>query len=217
MYLTALSLGEAWTLWFSNQLTSDATIWGVSLLWWGRLGKILQFVGGVTVVAEIIGPHRIRAFGQSLHTRITRRTVGSFVRNGIEWYKLHVKFFFVSKQGSTEEAELLAKAETYGASSINTLLTLAFLIYTVVRIWGEFGLVVGTIFVAVSLIIYNGVVCPLITLLLIASGAIIGLLVDVILIEPIAWVLERPSLDRIAKLSGLIFFIVGFHFDLLTS
>lgn len=82
---------------------------------------------------------------------------------------------------------------------------------------GEFGIAAGTIFLAVSLVIYFGVVCPLITLLLIASGALIGLLVDVLLIEPIAWVLERPSLDRIAKLSGLFFFIVGFHFDLLTS
>lgn len=135
MYLTTLSIGEAWTLWFSNQLSSDVTIWGVSLLWWGRLGKILQFVGGVTVVAEIIGPERIRAFGQSLHTRITRRTVGTFVRNAFEWYKLHLKYFFVAKQGSAEEEELLAKAESYGANSINVLLTLGFFIYTAVRTW----------------------------------------------------------------------------------
>jgi len=34
-------------------------MWGLPILWWGRIGKILQFSGGAVVVLDLIGPERI--------------------------------------------------------------------------------------------------------------------------------------------------------------
>jgi hypothetical protein len=33
------------------------------MIWWGRAGKIAAFLGGLTVVLDVIGPDRIREFG----------------------------------------------------------------------------------------------------------------------------------------------------------
>ncbi|WP_143086919.1 hypothetical protein [Lentzea flaviverrucosa] len=32
---------------------------GISMLWWARTGKLLQFIGGLVVVLDLIGPQRI--------------------------------------------------------------------------------------------------------------------------------------------------------------
>jgi hypothetical protein len=40
---------DAWTLWFVGDLPLDAKLWGMRVFWWGRLGKITEFVAAVTV------------------------------------------------------------------------------------------------------------------------------------------------------------------------
>lgn len=52
---------EAWRLWFAGQqVPGDALLWFMSLRWWARAGKIATFLGGTTVVLDIIGPERLR-------------------------------------------------------------------------------------------------------------------------------------------------------------
>jgi hypothetical protein len=67
---------EAWRLWFSGQQPpSDAVLWFMSLRWWARAGKLAAFVGGATVILDLIGPERLRQFGQ------TRQQVHLFRQN----------------------------------------------------------------------------------------------------------------------------------------
>lgn len=40
---------------------------------------------------------------------------------------------------------------------------------------------------------------------------------DLLIIEPIAWLIDRPALDKLGKVLGVTLVIVGFHFDLLGS
>ncbi len=44
-----------------------------------------------------------------------------------------------------------------------------------------------------------------------------GVLIDVLMIEPIAWVLERESLNDKLRKASLLFIVIGFHFDYLAS
>jgi hypothetical protein len=56
---------EAWATWFNGQeVDPHANMLGVPMLWWGRAGNIATFVGGATVLLDIIGPERLRAWGQ---------------------------------------------------------------------------------------------------------------------------------------------------------
>lgn len=52
---------EAWGLWFGGeQLKGDAVLWFMSLRWWGRAGKLLTFLGGATVILDIVDPVKLR-------------------------------------------------------------------------------------------------------------------------------------------------------------
>ena len=65
---------EAWKLWLSDNLSADALLWGISIFWWERIGKVMQFLGAITIVADIIGPDRIREFGTSVRSTNSSKT-----------------------------------------------------------------------------------------------------------------------------------------------
>ncbi|MEU7859251.1 hypothetical protein [Nonomuraea sp. NPDC049141] len=60
-------LWELWTRWLDGQQLTGATLWGQPLYIWGRLGKALQFLAGLTVVLDLIGPEPLRAFGRRMN------------------------------------------------------------------------------------------------------------------------------------------------------
>src|SRR5262249_25606678 len=68
-----VSLWEAWSIWLSGSSVSDQILWGMRILWWGRLGKALGLLAGLTVLLEVIGPERLRQFGPSLHNALNLR------------------------------------------------------------------------------------------------------------------------------------------------
>ena len=39
-----LTLTDAWTLWWSGQRLTDHTLYGLSVLWLGRTGKLMAFL-----------------------------------------------------------------------------------------------------------------------------------------------------------------------------
>jgi hypothetical protein len=51
-------------MWFGNVQVNQHTLYGWSILALGRAGKVAAFFGGMTVVLDLIGPERIRQFGQ---------------------------------------------------------------------------------------------------------------------------------------------------------
>jgi hypothetical protein len=59
-----MSLWEALQAWFSGESLEGRQIWAVSTIWLTRAGKILQFLGGLAVILDIIGPERLREIGQ---------------------------------------------------------------------------------------------------------------------------------------------------------
>ncbi|SMD16204.1 hypothetical protein [Lentzea albidocapillata] len=61
--VTHRDIGTVLAIWFSGKQTSGATLWGLSMVWWGRAGKLLQFMAGCVVILDLVGPDRLRAIG----------------------------------------------------------------------------------------------------------------------------------------------------------
>lgn len=57
---------KLWARWFTGDQLGSERLWGWPLPAWGRLGKVCQFVAGLTVVLDLIGSDRLRAFGSRL-------------------------------------------------------------------------------------------------------------------------------------------------------
>lgn len=57
---------DAWHQWFDGKEVKLFDMWGMSILWWARLGKVLQFMAGLTVILDLIGAGRLRTIGTRL-------------------------------------------------------------------------------------------------------------------------------------------------------
>lgn len=67
---------EAWSLWWSGAKLEDFAMWGLAMVWWARIGKLLQFAGGAAVVLDLVGPERLlrlRRRSRSFSRWLTRR------------------------------------------------------------------------------------------------------------------------------------------------
>jgi hypothetical protein len=86
----SVSFWQAWGLWFDGQSVSGYTLWGLPVLWWGRLGKLGQFTGGLVAIIDIVGVARISAWGERLRARPVeghRRTLAQTWRRTAEIYR----------------------------------------------------------------------------------------------------------------------------------
>lgn len=57
---SSVGLFEAWLLWWQGVDVKPMSLHGVSMLWVGRIAKVITFVGGLTVLLDLIGPDRVR-------------------------------------------------------------------------------------------------------------------------------------------------------------
>ena len=61
---------DAWSQWFAGrEVDPQLRLWFMSILWWGRVGKIAAFLGGLTVILDLIGPDRLRTWGTAGRTK----------------------------------------------------------------------------------------------------------------------------------------------------
>jgi len=89
---------QLWTSWWHGPLAADGQLLGLSILAWGRVGKVFQFVAGLVVILDLIGPDALRAYGrrgrQRLKTarrRITYTRAAARVLDKIQLLENHVK------------------------------------------------------------------------------------------------------------------------------
>ena len=183
----------------------------------GRIGKLVELTAGLTIVADIVGPKRIRRFGQSLHQRFDARSAVRFFLNTFRWLAA-MAVYAVAKHGSARAERALDRVgdQFPGTSLLNFVVCapLSVAIAGLVRqnwSWGTFAkaaLIYPVVFLSVS---------PVVTALVVFGVIALGLLVDTLVFEPLAWVLDRDAVERWIKVTSVLLLLTGFHFDLLAS
>lgn len=212
-----VSLIEAWKIWLSGDLPADTVLWGIRLLWWERIGKLMQVIGATTIIADIIGPEDIRQFGSSLQSTVPSAALMQFLKQCFTWYSATFRQTIL-KDFVDESTELKLESNHFYLSTLNYLVCLIltlFLIYVAELYtvgWGililEFIIIFGCLLVSIA---------PIFTVLTVIGLTTAGLAVNSLIIKPLAWILENPSLDRFIKIASLLFLLLGFHFELLAS
>lgn len=211
---TELSLLQAWTLWMDGPLPADATYLGLKMFVWARAGKVLQFLGGATILAEIVGTQRLRLFGASLHAVFSARSALAFLRDVWTFYKSWLGILRHDKGSDAyQKADEQLNATLTGKLWIALLLLLLFgglaLIWSEHDLWGLLAIAVVWFFVL-------ALITPsLVAVLGVAAYAALMLIQAVV--ATTAWLLEREKLDLWIKLLAFLALLIGFHFDFLGS
>ena len=211
-----ITFSETWKLWLSDNLPADAVLWGISIFWWERIGKVMQFLGATTIVADIIGPEKIRKFGTSLQSTNSPKTLIQFLRRCFAWY-VGIFSQTIMKDYTKDSGDRELKPRFFQLNILNYFICFLLTVFTVVvaelHIWNWFFLI-EAVFIFGCLLVS---VAPLFTVLTLVTLAFLGLAVNSILLQPLAHLLESPSLDRLLKIASLLFLLLGFFLELLGS
>ncbi|WP_019509411.1 hypothetical protein [Pleurocapsa sp. PCC 7319] len=211
-----ITLSETWKLWLSDNLPADAILWGISIFWWERIGKVMQFLGATTIVADIIGPEKIRKFGTSLQSTNSPKTLIQFLKRCFAWYVVIFRQT-IMKDYTRDSTNKESKNKFFQLNILNYAICFLLTVFTVflaeLHIFNWFFLV-EAIFIFGCLLVS---IAPLFTVLAIVTVALLGLTINSILLRPLAHLLEHPSLDRLLKIASLLLLLLGFFGELLGS
>ncbi|MEV8607307.1 hypothetical protein AB0383_05000 [Amycolatopsis sp. NPDC051373] len=201
---------HAWREWFAGHDTAQLRVFGIAVLWWGRIGKTLEFVGGLTVVIDLLGRQRMETFHASLRRR--RRRLGRWIPRWVRTVLrrpapepppveqprpdahekgLRVAWFL----GTAVLALLLFTVERFGQAPTDDLMPLPILVMFVALIAPTIGgFVLG------------------------GGGYVLGLLlVEAFVVTTLGQLKTREGLESRLKWIGLVIFVFGFSLDLLSS
>ncbi|GAB2749838.1 hypothetical protein GCM10027174_25380 [Salinifilum aidingensis] len=197
---------EAWGLWWSGTKLEDFAMWGLPLLWWARIGKLLQFTGGAVVVLDLIGPERFTRFADWL---AQFSSWFSRIRSAIR-RKAYKKSKEKLKRVDTEAESLLLHKTWKAMLAWDALgiLTLgpAYLagLYFIVNSTGDDPL-------------YQKIISYILALFwqwaVLAAYALFGQH----LVQAVAAIIRLGKFRHAAQWAGFVLIVMGFHFDLLAS
>lgn len=213
--MNEIGIFAAWKLWLSGHLPSDTMIWGVSVFWWGRLGKIMQFIGAITIIADIIGPEKIRSFGASLHTAITRANLIRFLEDCFEWYIVIFRYTLMKDYPDEAPARKNLRHTRLDMINYAICLLITVLIISVAKLYSTGWIVLIEAAIIFSCLLVS--ISPLITVFTLVLLIGFELFLNSVVIEPLALALEHPSFERFTKVMSLLLLLAGFHFELLAS
>ena len=61
-----ISVLQAVTLWFTGEVPRHLTMWGHPLIFWDRLGHVMEFIGALAIVIDLMGAERLSAIAGEL-------------------------------------------------------------------------------------------------------------------------------------------------------
>ncbi|WP_326834720.1 hypothetical protein VSH64_07290 [Amycolatopsis rhabdoformis] len=188
---------HAWREWLAGHDTAQLRVFGVTVLWWGRLGKTLEFLGGLTVVLDLLGRQRmesvhaaLRARRRRLVNRLRRRPAPPPARSDAHEQGLRVAWSL----GTIFVGLFVFAGTHYAYAPPNDPMPV--------------GVVV--LFVALAAPILGGLVG--------GGGYLLGLLlVEGLVVTTLGQLPTREGLESRLKWLGLGIFVFGFSLDLLSS
>jgi hypothetical protein len=205
-----VGLDDAWRHWLSGDSLEQARLWGINILWWGRIGRLLEFAAALTIIAEIIGPERLRAFGRSLRTRVTARRALGLAWATLLWAWVWIYEQVIHDEDVTETRERAGKYRSTAKLHIVVSILLVFPTAYLLWRWGGWGATFWTVLVAPAVAIPA-------TVVLVLGWTLPGIALEWLLVRPVARILDREALDKWIKSGSALMLLVGFHFDLLSS
>lgn len=215
----SISWLEAWRLWFSGKPLTGTHLWGLNIIWWGRIGKILEFVAAYSIITEIVGERRLREYGKSLRNLIPKKTISNTLRSAWDWTWANLRYSLFrgsseARKRASEEMDQnprITRIDFFAAVAL-ALLTIFFLVQTGKgEIWSY---VVGAL---VLFWLYDIIVIPLLMCAFLWLINIVGNSVDIVFFRSMANVLEYTKLENAVRLGSLVVLAVGFQFDLLAT
>jgi hypothetical protein len=208
---TFLTILGAWELWFQSRLPDDTVLWGLTILSWGRLGKVAEFFGAALIVADIIGPEKLRSWGHELHQFASL----SFARKTLlDAWTFARAFVGEGTRTVADCVDVLSRYKTGIIAAVSGYLLVALGLYEIWLEnlpWWQYALA------AFILIFMMFAISPLLAIVAVFTIGLFGLVIDKLIITPLARALTQPAPDRAIKILSFLLLIAGFHFDLLAS
>lgn len=219
-----ISLIEAWSLWRDGVDITNRKLWGLEILWWGRIGKFTQFFAACLIIAEIIGARKIREFGEN---------IGKFSIIGF----LGSVFTFIHQRLIVLTAYLLRVEETKSIEkalrNLTILLVMASgLLFTKTFLFQndegilEFYLSRNNYFIEdvfdivmfpFYLVFFTGYGLMMLGGFIAITITIPLTLLEYLVIKPTARLLDNERIEIFVKMLSILLVIFGFHFDFLAS
>ncbi len=203
-----MSLWDLWREWAAGNSTLEFELWGLEMLWWGRIGKILQLLGALTVLAEIVGPERLESTAVAL--KEASPFTGMVDRARRRWRPVW-DWVQTRRAGAAERSRTSAEA----ARSLGGVPFLALGVRLVVAL---LFVVVAVAFASWGwLIVLVALAGGLFLLLAAAVLSALGWLVAVTLIRPAALLISIAAVEAWVKVLAIALLVSGVHFDLLAT
>ena len=196
----------AWSQWVSGRLPDEFVLWGQTIRWWARVGIAVQLVGVLTIIVEIIGPTKIRAYGEGLKQRVENRKSLEHLIWVLNWPKR--LYQTVKNRSPAPNPEHIEKRiESFTVRLYTSLTTFMMMI---VAIPDPTDIAVYPVLLFILLL--AGLFLLLSVLL---AGT--GFSFNSVVLMPMAWVLEHRFLSNTLKILSLLAVLFGIHFNLLAS
>ena len=202
---------EAWQLWGSGEEITDRRMGWWSILWWGRIGKLLGLAGIVLIVAQLVGPCRLNALVKSLRDQldfpaiwvpfrrvIVRMTRDEQLMTDSLWYVI-----------STAVGSLVVGAILLAASGAVLLWTSSSGDIFGGPLWKDIVAVVSIVFFAFTSLSSLMLLIPL------SVATLATVLVSPI--EVLARLLRGGKLADATRIATVFIILTGFQFDILAS
>jgi len=115
--MQAVSYWEAWTLWWSGAKTDNTVLLGWPMLYWGRSGKCLQYLSGLIILIDLVGPSRLSKLATRVATR-TKRASDTAKRPSSRYIPLFTGILFLAAVSSSVYFIAFVRGEEYSDSPL---------------------------------------------------------------------------------------------------
>jgi hypothetical protein len=192
---------RAWRIWTDGRSAQPEPLWGHTVLWWARTGKLLQFAAGLVVILDLVGPVRLRNAG----TGATQR-LGAVREHFLRWRRMPER--------------TLNSAIQMAVGMLLFSFSLLFLTLLVMN-WSQAARSVWTLLLflvaPIALVVFVVVGGPEKSAGARLPLAGFGWLVTWLLLGLPAAILDKANPGHVLRWLGLTLFVAGFALDLLGS
>jgi hypothetical protein len=200
-----------WTAWRNGHDVSQHSIFGIKLYVFGRVGRFLLFVAGLSIVLDIPGEQGLKEVGDAIGAESAYRRAKAGLK-GAWQYTVNINRATYQNLPKDETDELRRKAGAYLRRPLTLLITAAmFVLFLWFRSWEILSWYTPLgLFLSVA-------VAPAVILVGSLILSLPGLLFDLAVIKPLSKLLSKPEAGKVLRVVMLCSLFAGFILDILLT